>query len=469
MKQVHITLLIFLFFSFNISLANKDSLWTIWEDESQVDTVRLDALYNFTANHFLYNDPDSAIALFKTYLDFAEAIENDKEIAFGLRLVGAAYQVSGDNEICLDYYDKSYKKSLEVGDMDGAIKSLLNKDMIYDRLGKWREVIENSEQLLPQLKANQDWGNVAILNGNLYGVYSEKGLLEEALKIALENYELIPKLDRQYHYEKVRDLARAYGEINELELAKKYNIEALAIAKELGENTSILGSIQDLLNISMNQNDTTQITDYVQEGEQIAASLEGLQSWITWKYELGDYYMTSGMHQEAETAFTMALAAAQSKNMAFLMPYLEHAIGMNALKMSNFEKAAENCGKSYDSSKNQLQSQKMTQANCNCLHKAYKALGQTEKALPYLEESYALRDSLFNEETTKATTRLTMQYEFDQEKQATDLLYQAERQRQRLIQYGLLGGLILLALLAVVIYRNYRNTAKTKQLIEAQK
>ncbi|NJL76818.1 MAG: hypothetical protein HC892_19165, partial [Saprospiraceae bacterium] len=28
----------------------------------------------------------------------------------------------------------------------------------------------------------------------------------------------------------------------------------------------------------------------------------------------------------------------------------------------------------------------------------------------------SLKDSLFNEETTKATTRIAMQYEFDQEK-----------------------------------------------------
>ncbi|MEM6698620.1 MAG: tetratricopeptide repeat protein, partial [Bacteroidota bacterium] len=459
----------FIFINLTASFANKDSLWTIWEDESQVDTVRLDALYNLTAKYYYLNKPDSAVILFNKYLDYAEAIEQDERIALGLRLVGASYQMSGNNELSLSYFQKAYDKSLEVGNMDGAVKSLLNMNIVYNSLGKWKEVVESSEKLLPKLEATQDWENISTLNSTLFNIYSDRGLHEEALKIALENYDLIPRIDESYHLTIIRDLGRCYDEVGEFNQAKKYYLKTLALAEKRGENTYVLSTLEMLLDFSTSEGDTSNVADYILKGERLASALKGSQSAITWKYELGDYYMTNGMYRKAESLFETAITSAKLSNIVYLIPYLEHAIGMNALKMSNFEKATENCKKSYDSSKNQLQNEKMTQLNCDCLHKAYKALGQATKALPYLEESYALRDSLFNEETTKATTRLTMQYEFDQEKQETDLLYQAELQRQSFIQYGLLGGLSLLALLAFVIYRNYRNTAKTKQVIEAQK
>ena len=51
---------------------NLNSLWNIWEDQSQHDTSRLDALYQFIRNRKLFSKPDSALYFAQIEYDHAE-------------------------------------------------------------------------------------------------------------------------------------------------------------------------------------------------------------------------------------------------------------------------------------------------------------------------------------------------------------------------------------------------------------
>ncbi len=109
------------------------------------------------------------------------------------------------------------------------------------------------------------------------------------------------------------------------------------------------------------------------------------------------------------------------------------------------------------------------------LYQVYDDQNKPEKALTYLKKLTAAKDTLENEERVKATTRLSMQFEFDNEKQTLQFAKEKETlvlnqqiQKQKTIQYGAFLGMLLFLLATLGFYRSYRNKKRDHLKIEKQ-
>jgi two-component sensor histidine kinase len=99
------------------------------------------------------------------------------------------------------------------------------------------------------------------------------------------------------------------------------------------------------------------------------------------------------------------------------------------------------------------------------LYLAYKESGQYEASLEMHELYMQVKDSIYNEENTK--TLLKQQFQYEQDKK--DALAQKELSLRNLQRNASLGGLGLVAALAVVLFVNGRRRRKTNELLSAQK
>ncbi|MFH2094496.1 MAG: hypothetical protein ABIJ16_02255, partial [Bacteroidota bacterium] len=100
--------LLFLILSVLFSLSylmaqNQDSLLKVWNDSSEPDSARLNAI-NDLAWTFIYHDPDTAFAIASEGLSYAN---EKKDIYWQSKLIntqGTSYYVKGDLNIALDYF-----------------------------------------------------------------------------------------------------------------------------------------------------------------------------------------------------------------------------------------------------------------------------------------------------------------------------------------------------------------------------
>jgi len=83
-----------------------DSLWSVWNDESQHDTNRLKAMHKI-AWDVKNSNPDSAFKLAQMYFDLAESIGNKKQMADALNTQGVINGDQGDYVKAIDYYSRS--------------------------------------------------------------------------------------------------------------------------------------------------------------------------------------------------------------------------------------------------------------------------------------------------------------------------------------------------------------------------
>ncbi len=112
------TLLLLCFAGLSGSLlaqASLDSLYLIWQDQRQADTVRLDAMHNFS-RRLMNTNPDSAEILAREELAFAQKIRNIKWQGKALNLIGATYRFRSEYAKALHYFEHSIVLLEQAGD-----------------------------------------------------------------------------------------------------------------------------------------------------------------------------------------------------------------------------------------------------------------------------------------------------------------------------------------------------------------
>ena len=110
------------------------------------------------------------------------------------------------------------------------------------------------------------------------------------------------------------------------------------------------------------------------------------------------------------------------------------------------------------------------------LSQLYDTTGRYRLALEHYKKAVALKDTIFSQENKKQLVRKEMNYEFDKKEIATkaeqdkrDTITEQEKQRQKVIIYSVSVGLFLVALLALFIFRGYREKQKANNIITQQK
>ena len=106
----------------------------------------------------------------------------------------------------------------------------------------------------------------------------------------------------------------------------------------------------------------------------------------------------------------------------------------------------------------------------------YTIKGDHKKALAFFKRSVSLRDSIFNAENTRKTVQTQMEYEYEKkvsiehaEQDKKDVLAAADARKQKIILWSVVGGLVLVVLFSVFIYRGFLEKQKANVEISRQK
>ena len=124
---------------------NMDSLWSVWQDTTQVDTNRLKAFNEFLTNSYIESKPDSALYYTNLQYDLSKKINNKKWIANSLLKYAFSFYYSNDIEKALDYLDSLLELRKEIGDD----KEIYN---CYILIGKLEGIDLNPEKALYNYK-----------------------------------------------------------------------------------------------------------------------------------------------------------------------------------------------------------------------------------------------------------------------------------------------------------------------------
>lgn len=103
------------------------------------------------------------------------------------------------------------------------------------------------------------------------------------------------------------------------------------------------------------------------------------------------------------------------------------------------------------------------------LSQIYDSIGDCKKSFLHFRNYIMVRDSLFNDDAIKSTTRAEMNYQFDKKQMIENAIHDSEMKRQTMQRNGFICGFSLVLLFSLFIFRSYRKTKRQKNIISEQK
>jgi class 3 adenylate cyclase/lipopolysaccharide biosynthesis regulator YciM len=434
-----------------------DSLWNIWQNENNHDTVRLEALKDFIQGEefhisgFMAFQPDSAYALNELLLEMATTKGYKEYEIWAVRLKGGYHQLmKAEFAQGVEYFEDALAIAEEFGDDQLILMSLitLGNGAIQVDPAKaeknFRTALNRIElESLKSPEPTSDYGSklVYYATNALQGIGTLRHYVYRDYEAALEYLQDEELIARQNGLEDMQLSAMVrigWVLVDQGNFAEAINYlsMSLAMAEERKDNHYIGHILQTFGELyarvgetSKGQEYMTQAVDamvearglYNHESLQISTnlsisyqdqklyskSIEGLfknleiadsisKSSYMIPYILGGIAENYRLLGESAKGHEYATRALEISNLAWLNPQLHLIIGNNFRVQGQYASAISWCEKSLAHWDIRLQ-----QFSCECLYESYKALGMGNKALEYHEKYMALTDSLHKDDIAK--------------------------------------------------------------------
>ena len=417
----------------SLKAQNPDSLYALWQDQTQADSMRVQAYEDYISNEYLYSWPDTAVILAEALHAYAKKQHYPIASATGYNLQGIANYVQGNYPQALEYFQKSLAIKEELGDKMGIAKNLNNIGLIYMNQGNTPRALEYFQKSQAIKEELGDKKGIAVILNNIGLIYHDQGNYPRALE----------------YYQKSQ-----------------------AIKEELGDKKGIAGGLVNIGIIYYSQGNYPRALEDYQKSLTIFEELGDKYGIATNLGNIGHIYSDQGNFPLAMEYYQKSLVIGEELGDKNGMADILGNIGILYKKEGKNASAVNHCQRSLTLAE-EIGALDLQKEACQCLYNTYKAMGQDKNALAYYEQMIAMRDSMFNEENTRRLTQLEMQYQFDKKEATTkaeqekkDALAAQELERQTMARNGFMGGFAVVLLFAGVFFVQRNRIGKEKQRSE---
>ncbi|MFO8068022.1 MAG: tetratricopeptide repeat protein [Bacteroidales bacterium] len=461
------------------------------------DQTKLDSLHNVLSNVkedrercVLYIDigdvyehlvPDSAIYYYNKSIKIAEENEYEEEKSLAMGNLAIVYHVLGDVDIAMSYYLKSLAIEEKFDDKEGMARSFNNIGIIYRTQGNYKLAIENYEKSLEMNIAIQDSIGMSRSFNNIGIVYFDQGNYDKSIDYFLKSLKIREGLgDHKGVADSYANIGLIYHNQGNFDSSIDYSLKAQEIYEELEDIRGLSVVYNNIGNFHSDNKMYDEAIEYHKKSLEIKEQI-GDQRGMSASYtNIGNVYREQDEHDKAIAEYIKALKIDEESgdlqgqaivytNIAEL--YVDMAQKATGSELEEIIISALEYGhNAYDLALKigALPVQNNVAGN---LKRIYKKAGNYRDALEFAEVYIATKDSMFNEEKTKALAEMQTKYETEKKQQEIEkqsLLIEKkelENKRQRNQRNFFIAGSVLMTIMVLLVFKGYQQKKKSNQVI----
>lgn len=413
-----------------------DSLWKVWNNPNESDSVRLRAMYDFAWDGYLYSQPDSSYYYSKQMFDFAVEKNQVEFQAKALNLQFNYFLAKGDLTKAAEKNDLGFKLREKIGDKIGMAVACTNYGVLYQIQGDYAKAIDYYTQ---SLKYNEEAKNKSGVGTSLHNIghlYQEQLDYTKALEYYFKSLKIRQSVNDLIGVSNSHlNIGSVYHSMKQYDEAIKYISKSLKISKELNYLPGVAASLGNMGMICQGKGEYDKAIDYFHQSLAIQEEIDDKQTIAISFLNIGSIYFEKKEYIKAIEFFKKSLK-------------LDLEIG-DVSGIRNASKA---------------------------LYTAYKLEGNISDALNMHELYIKMNDSINSESSKKELVRQEFKYEYEkkvisdsiravEEKKVVAAQFRQE-QTQRYFLYALV---ILMLVFGGFIFYRFRISQKQKRIIEEQK
>lgn len=257
---------------------NLDSLYAVWQDQSQSDSIRSKAYSDYIWDGFLFSQPDSAFILAEELVLFGLDNNSPKAQAGGYTLQGVSWANRSDYSQTLDYYKRALEIHEQIGNPNGIAFALNNVGTVYDKQGEFSKALD---YYMLSLEINEQMGlkyESGVILSNIGIIYMKQGDFTKALNYNLKSLELNKQIGRKNEEAvALNNLGSIYKTQGDYVKAMDYYTQSLEINEQIGQQSGIASSLISIGEIYHKQGNYPKALNYCHRGYKISLGIESLE------------------------------------------------------------------------------------------------------------------------------------------------------------------------------------------------
>lgn len=314
------------------------------------------------------------------------------------------------------------------------------------------------------LKNLKDEKRLAIVNINLGAVQLRQGNYNKTIETLTESASFFEEENDSLNAAKCySNIASALAELELYSKAIEYSEKALLVFENMNQTQFKLITLPNLATQYYKNGDTLKAIDYNAKAEQLAISLGNKGSLSIIYNNLGYLYLNRDT-KKAKDYLQKTIQLKAELNLRSGIEIAQSNLGYAYLKEKDYLQAISY----FDQAQKGINGKQLVFVYNN-LSKAYKGLGNTNKALEYSEKSYRLNDSILNSENQK--NLLEVQTKYESEKKEKEILQlktenlevNNKRKQNRNLLFTALAALLLTL---YIIYSIQKNAKRNRIILE---
>ncbi|MGP8215699.1 MAG: tetratricopeptide repeat protein [Bacteroidia bacterium] len=416
-------------------------------------------------------------------LDFAKAslaafqeIGNKDGIARCYANIGNTYDKLSNDSLSLVYAQKALTISQEIGDKQLSVIALGNIENIYFNKSDYPKAIEYSNKILT---INQEIGDKNGISENFWGIgnlYSRIGNYPNALEYFYKSLKIANEAkDNPNIFNSLLSISGIYLLQKNYPKAMEYDSLAYLTNQKTGNKVRTAYVLGNMGGIYEEKGDTVKAIEYYNKALSIGEELGNKNTVAVNLTNIGTIYFMQGNYYKALEYEKNAQKMYRDEGNKVSASLSIVMTGIIYLKLKNF-KQAKLC---FDTSlvlSQYFRYKRVIKGAYLGLAVYDSAIGNYRSAFEDYKKYILYRDSLENDENTKKTVQVEMNYEFEQKQAAEkaeqdkkDAIAEQERNKQKVIRNSFIGGFVLMLALAFFIFRGYRQKQRANEIITKQK
>lgn len=370
------------------------------------------------------------------------------------------------------YADSIKLLALDLNDEKGLVLSHFYYGLADRFEGKFHEGIQHMQKSVDYHKKRGDSTKVGIILFQIATMHENLGNYVESL--AAYQRVLAIHMERRNEFKPtIANVLLAMGHvqrnIDKHKAIKTYE-EALKIWDELGDKEGQSMTLEGIGNAYEEMKKYAEAERYLLKALEIVKGEKRNYGIATVLENLGTLYGRMGNYKKALEHHLESLNIRESlpsrRNLALSL----NKVGSTYLNLEKKELAKSYLHKSLVISK-EIKNGALLRENYKALTNFYESINNKNEAFEYQKLYIAIKDSMFTEEKNKQLVELQTKYETAQKDQEITLLtkeneiQQANAAKESTLRNALIGGLLLLAIIAGLIFYSMRARLKNQKLL----
>jgi len=435
---------------------------------NMADSSRTKTLIELAGEH-MQASPELAIKDCEASLALAEKIHLDDAIGEALGWLAYLQEQVGNADLALTYNNKALIFAVKTKSKKGEAAILNNIAGIYNDKGMIEQALIYHRKSLTIREELKDTAAMATSYNNIALIYQNQGRIPDALDYfskALKIYE--EANDKDGEATALENMGFVYKEQKQYESAREYFFKSLNVHREVKDNYGTGYSLNAIGGLFEEEGRLDSALTYFNEALKTRGEIGDRQGIAYTLKNMGNVYTKMHRGDEAKNAFMKSLAAFEELGDKRGISIVTNLYGAYVLNAGDYVQSGTYLERSLLLARELGYPAEIRNAAGN-LQQLYRKKNQWKEALLMNDLFILMRDSIENDKNKKAALKTQARYEYEKkeallksEQEKKNVIAAAELKKQKLIRNSVTGGLAVVAIFLVVVFRQRNKISKEK-------